>query len=295
MTKNKNEVLSNRLAEILGRLNDGERLQVADLADEFRVGIRTIERDIARLSFLPIEKTRGAFHIDPAYLGKLTFRDIERFAALAGLAGMFPALDLQFFKELFDSRLQETLTIHSQNFEDVKNRLPDFRNLREAIRNCRNVRFTYTKDNERKTVEASPYRLTHHDGVWYLAALDSGQPKSYALSKISALLTLDTEFKRDAKIVEMLNQEDSIWLNEKKTEAVLTVAPEVAIYLRRRKLIAQQVIEKELEDGGLLVSGRFAHPNQILPIVRYWLPYVIVSPAAWQEELENGLKAYTNG
>ena len=49
--------------------------------------------------------------------------------------------------------------------------------------------------------------------------------------------------------------------------------------LLRRKLIGSQTIESELEDGGLIVSGKVAHPNQILPIVRYWLPNVrIISP-----------------
>lgn len=42
--------------------------------------------------------------------------------------------------------------------------------------------------------------------------------------------------------------------------------------IRRRKLIDGQKIEKELADGGLLISRFIAHPNQILPTVRYWLP-----------------------
>jgi hypothetical protein len=91
----------------------------------------------------------------------------------------------------------------------------------------------------------------------------------------------------------MLAREDSAWINEKKTEVILQVSPAVASYFRRRKLISRQVIEKELEDGGLILSGRFAHPNQILPIVRYWIPHVrIISPEGWQAELESGLKAY---
>jgi hypothetical protein len=42
----------------------------------------------------------------------------------------------------------------------------------------------------------------------------------------------------------------------------------VADYFKRRKLVANQVIVKELEDGGLLVSSKVAHINQILPTVR---------------------------
>jgi hypothetical protein len=74
---------------------------------------------------------------------------------------------------------------------------------------------------------------------------------------------------------------------------VLTIAAPAASYFRRRKLIAQQVIEKELADGGLILSGKFAHPDQVFPTVRQWIPHVrIVSPKAWQEELEAGVRGY---
>ncbi|WP_269635723.1 WCX domain-containing protein [Polaromonas glacialis] len=74
---------------------------------------------------------------------------------------------------------------------------------------------------------------------------------------------------------------------------VLKVARQAADYFLRRKLIGGQKIEKELEDGGLIVSGTIAHPNQILPIVRYWLPSIhVISPEGMQAELEGQLRAY---
>ena len=48
-----------------------------------------------------------------------------------------------------------------------------------------------------------------------------------------------------------------------------------------------------LEDGEILVSGLIAHPNQILPVVRYWIPYVrVISPEGLQAELDAQLKGY---
>lgn len=283
-----------RLTNILVRLNQGEQLEIGELAAEYGVHRRTISRDLQeRFAFLPIEKAGHRYTLDPAYLGRLDFQDVARFAALAGLKGLFPALDTQFFRELFDSRLQDSLSIHGPSYEDLRSRLDDFRTLQRAIAQHRRLHFFYAKGDGTKPVEADPYRLINNSGVWYLAAVHAGQPKSYAFSKIKTPHPLDTHFQPDAAIARMLDEEDSIWLNVKKTEVVLSVAPPAAPYFRRRKLIAQQVIEKELEDGGLLVSGKFAHPNQILPIVRYWLPNVrIVSPTAWQEELENGLRGY---
>ncbi len=74
---------------------------------------------------------------------------------------------------------------------------------------------------------------------------------------------------------------------------VLKINHEVAGYFKRRKLIANQVIEKELSDGGLLISAKVGHPNQILPIVRYWVPHIrIISPEPLQVEFEQGLADY---
>ena len=73
----------------------------------------------------------------------------------------------------------------------------------------------------------------------------------------------------------------------------MKVAGEVAAYFKRRKLIANQVIVKELEDGGLIISAIVGHVNQILPIVRYWIPHIrIISPEALQVDLEQQVLAY---
>jgi hypothetical protein len=53
------------------------------------------------------------------------------------------------------------------------------------------------------------------------------------------------------------------------------------------------VIEKELEDGGLIVSAKVGHVNQVVPIVRYWIPHIrIISPEGLQEEMERELRGH---
>ena len=58
-------------------------------------------------------------------------------------------------------------------------------------------------------------------------------------------------------------------------------------------MIANQVILKELEDGSLLVSCKVSFEEEILKIVRYWIPNVeIISPDSLKNHLENSLKEY---
>lgn len=293
-TKVDHDRLARRLVDILQRFNMGETLDIDELATEYSVHRRTIQRDLhERFDFLAIERMGKRYALDAAFLGKFTFKDIERFAALAGLKGLFPALDRQFFTELLDTRLPDALNVHSANYEDLAHRRGDFRLLQRAIAERRCVGFFYDKEGSGKHVEVHPYRLINHAGIWYLAAVDAGQLKSYAFGKVRAPEALPARFTLDSDVVQTLDNEDSIWLNLRKTEVVLTIAPAAAVYFRRRKLIAQQTTIKDLDDGGMMVSGKFAHPDQILPIVRYWIPHVrIVSPVGWQKELEETLRAY---
>ncbi len=289
------DTLAYRLTQILVKLNQGEKLDPQALADEFAVNLRTIQRDLnERFAYLPLEKLNGRYCLDPAYLGKLSLRDVARFASLAGVRGLFPSLSDDFLRDFFDSRTQTTLLVKGPHYEDLGDKQGSFQQLKQAILSNRLIAFEYQKSEGLKAYDAvQPYKLVNHDGIWYLAAKDDGKLKAYTFVKIDRLQVQDATFTPDPEVNKTLAAEDDIWLNPVKTEVVLKIAREAADYFRRRKLIAGQVIEKELEDGGLLVSGKVAHPNQILPIVRYWLPNIrIISPEGLQAEMESQMRGY---
>lgn len=287
--------LAYRLTQILVKLNQGEKLDPQALAEEFNVNLRTIQRDLnSRFAYLPLAKVEGRYSLDPAHLGKLNLRDIERFACLAGVSGLFPSVSSDFLRDIFDSRIQTALLIRGPNYEDIQGREGLFKQLEQAILGHTCISFEYRKDEGTKAyADAQPYKLVNHDGIWYLAAKDGDTLKAFSFGKITHLQLQGTSFVPDPSVNKTLTEEDDIWLNPDKTEVVLQVTRDAASYFKRRKLIANQVIEKELEDGGLIVSGKVAHTNQILPTVRYWLPNVrIISPKGLQAEMESQLKVY---
>ena len=64
------DTLAQRLGVILTKLNNGQRLVISELAHEFNVSARTIQRDLnVRLAYLPLER-EGADHLSkpPYYL-----------------------------------------------------------------------------------------------------------------------------------------------------------------------------------------------------------------------------------
>ena len=295
MTDSHHETLVYRLSQILVKLNQGLKLDPKALADEFKVNLRTIQRDLnERFAYLPLEKVDGHYRLDPTFLGKLSTKDIERFASLAGVRGLFPSLSDDFLRDIFDDRMQGALLVKGHNYEDLRGKEKLFGALEKAIYDKKQISFEYAKDGSLKTYAGiAPYKLINHKGIWYLTALDADKLKSFSFSKIQHLKILDTGFEWDANLDSRISTDDGIWHSDTQREVVLKASPEVAGYFKRRKLIANQVIEKELSDGSLIISAKVSHDNLILPIVRYWIPSLtIISPDSLQAEMDKGLKAY---
>ena len=287
-----------RLVQILKKLNQGDKLDPKALAAEFGVNLRAIQRDLnQRFAFLNLQKVGGRYQMPPALLGKLNFQDVERFASLAGVRGLFPSLSDDFLRELVNTHVQSALLVKGPQYEELNGSQHIlFGQLEDAIRTRSHIAYTYEKaDGLKSYLQVEPYKLVNHDGIWYLAAKDGGRLKAFTLVKIDRLQVANTTFTPDPGVHATLSGEDGIWLNEKKLEVVLKITGSAASYFRRRKLVANQVVEKELEDGGMIVSAKVAHVNQILPTVRQWIPCIrIISPEGLQAEMEAEIRSYLN-
>jgi predicted DNA-binding transcriptional regulator YafY len=287
------DTLATRLSLILTKLNNGERFTIEELSEEFNVGKRTLQRDIKeRLSYLPIKKDGTYYFLEEYYLGKLNFNDIKNFAALSGIKHLFPSLEENFLKSVLDDVVKSAYLIKGHNYIDTSSMKELFKTLEAAILGRKQVNFTYKA--KQRTVE--PYKLLNNKGIWYLAGVEDGKLKTFSLIKISKCDISDVSFGYKDEIIQTLEKEDNIWFSSEQFEVILKIDKEVAGYFQRRKIIPNQLIVKELEDGGVLVSTMVGHFNQILPIVRYWIPNVtIVSPEGLQGQLEDGLREYLKG
>ena len=290
------ETIAIRLVDILQMLNEGGKLVPADLADKFHVSLRTIQRDLkVRFAYLDLEKKDGCYYIDPSLLGKLSPENIDRFASLAGVHGLFPSLNKDFLRDIFDQSLQSSFLVKGHYYEDMSGKEILFREIEKAVVAHCCISFNYLKhdNSEKRYSEVEPYKLLNNKGIWYLAARHDSKLKTFAFSRLRQLHVKMQHFAPNLEILKQIGLEDGIWMNEEKTEVVIKVNREVAGYFKRRKLIANQVIEKELEDGGLIISALVGHPNQVVPIVRYWIPHLrIISPDGLQSEMETQLSNY---
>ena len=289
------DTLAFRLAGILLRLNNGEALEPGDLAQDFGVDVRTIQRDLnERLAFLPIEKDAGRYRLDPAYLGRMGPKDVERFAALAGVRGLFPSMGADFLRELFDHRFQSSVQVAGHHYEDVSERAADFRLIHQAIADHRFLAFTYTKpDGSIRERRGKPYKLLNEKGIWYLAAVEGETLKWFSLTRMTSLRTTPEAFTPDADIGQQISDNHGAWPGPTTTRVVLSVEPPASEYFLRRPIFPNQTVVDKRPDGSILVACEVAQPAQLLPLIRYWVPSVrVVDPSSLQQELEAGLRKY---
>jgi predicted DNA-binding transcriptional regulator YafY len=287
------ERLAERLARILTKLNVGYQLRAAELAAEFQVSTRTIERDFDRLgSYLPLlQDEQKRYYLEPSYLGRFKLQDIQTFAQLSGISELYPALDMSFMRELLDERANQVFLAKGYYFEDAKQFAEHFKLLASAIYKREQVKLQYS--DQLQIIQ--PYRLIHHHGIWYLAAVSESKLRTYRLSQVQQLkLVSEAEsFAHDPEILKMLADEDSIWFGQQKQQVLIKVQPEVTVFFKERRLFPEQQIEQEAETGELVISCQIRHEMQLLPLVRYWLPYVkIIEPIHFQQKLEQDLQGY---
>ena len=290
------ERLADRLANILTKLNMGHQLSIKDLASEFGVSTRTISRDFDRLNtYLPLlqDAENKRYYLEANYLGKIALKDIHNFAQLSGISHLYPSLDMSFLRELLDSRAQQIYCAKGYSFEDASQFKELFKIIGKAIQEQRQIGFVYK--GEPRLVQ--PYRLIHHHGSWYLAAVRKNQLRTYRISHIQLTHSPHEypKFIPNQNIVKLVEDDGSIWFGQDKQEIILSINSQVAFYFKQRSILPEQQIVKELGDGGLLVSSKINHDMQLSPLIRFWIPHLkIVSPERLQHEMEVELKEYLN-
>lgn len=285
------DTLVYRLSQLLMKLNRGEQLHVHALATEFGVNHRTIQRDLnERLGELPLVRQGSSYAMDPAHLDKYQLRDLQRFARTAGVDRLFPDL-------LGQLRCAPCSAVHvrGHEYESLTGLEDAFAQLRRAILERTKVNFSYLKPGgEIRRFEAvDPYRLVNQNGIWYLLARRGDDLKTFAFTRMREIFCSAEKFTHDPVVDQEIDSNDSIWFGGQKTRVLVQVGADVAHFFERRKLLPGQTISRKKPDGSLLLVAWANHKEQVLPVVRYWVPHLrILEPVGWQEALETSMQRY---
>lgn len=280
--------LATRLSLIIYKLNQGERLTIESLAHEFGVSKRTIERDMARFSYFDIKKESKEFFLDEIAVGKLNFDDIKNFAIFSGIKSLFPSLTNQFLKDILNEKINRAYMVQNSGFEDIQQKQELFEKLSSAIIEEKIINFVY---NEKDRV-LNPYKLINTNGIWYLSALENNTIKTYTFSKIKNLKISDDKFKVDKNILQEIEKSEINFLSKETKEVHLKIQNSARDYFLRKKALSNMKIIDNTDEY-FIVSTNVSFDDEILNIVKQWIPYMhILKPIELQEKLEDILKKY---
>lgn len=287
--KNSRDKIITRLTSILGKLNAGEDFTLSELAEEFSVSLKTIERDLKAFSFLPIRHDNSRYSFEPYALGKLSYDDIKNFAAISGVKYIFPSLSDAFIADILNTRIHSAYLIKPSGYQNIESKSDEFALLTTAIINTMPITCIYKNKSRR----LNPYKLVNHHGIWYLVADDEGVLKNFSFSKLVDLVVIENEtFKPDKGFIQTLNNPDSNWFSQNMFDVILTVSPSVRDYFLERRLFPNQTILQNTADA-LVIKTRVSYDEEILRIVQYWLPHItIIEPEYLQEKLLQNLHEY---
>jgi len=291
-----------RLTVILSRLNDGESLSVSELAKEFNVSDRTIQRDFnERLISFPVYQEKKRWKMQEGYrLEKST--SVEDAVVLDIMQKLIEGAGRQFSTKA--NRLLSKIKNDSINpiyakldMEDIGEKLNEVQQLERAIGKKQVVTCLYSFESYTKVLELKPLKIVNYEGFWYLLALDArnDELKKYYLKNIKQINSLNTTFTSMAKLDNILDNSISIWFDKdvEPYKVTLNISKEIAKYFQRKPIAKTQKVESLYEDGSIDISVEITNNMEIIPIVKYWLPHIrVLEPKSIIENIEKDLKKY---
>jgi len=295
-----------RLLTVLNRLDAGEKLATRQLAEEFNISIRSVQRDLellGRAGFLLTSPEKGTHAFEEGFSLKKMHLTNEEASLLTFLYEIAKSLGDKFEKSFHDILKKVIQKEYDSPFYakipqgiKLKADSPFTKELEEAIDNCQNILLTYPTPEKIKQYKLCPLKIIFYEGFWYLLSQVSGKDwiLKFRIEKIKDLRVLDEYFEPPKNLQAMLDESVNIWFSEcKNKEALLRIDKEVARFFKQKTYFPRQKIKKEHRDGSLLVETKFGQYEEIIHIIMHWLPHIVViTPKELKKDVKANIRAY---
>ncbi len=218
----KNEKALIRQTTIWSRLNAGATVNVRELAEEFGVGVRTIQKDMnERLAqtYDIVDLGGGNYKFADGYSFVGTEDEEEKIAVslMKSLQhSAIPEMDDFVEKAVPSGSNCESMFLFDISLEPIED-IATLKVIIQAIRWKVGVEFSYIDDGKEFEIAADPYRIANYGAKWYLIAYEPASEvlKAYRLKHIRKLRTLYENFTGNPAIEEELEAKcdrlDPVW------------------------------------------------------------------------------------
>ena len=292
-----------RLTAILKKLYEGESLLVTELAEEFGVSTRTIQRDFnEKLMQFPIIKDgkkwkmQDGFHIEKlkSVEDQLVLDMLEKLSE--NLGNNFSQKAKHLLSKIKNPDISPIYT--DLNIEEIGSNIENINLIEKAILEKFILTCKYHMDTKSYNIGVKPLKIVNFEGFWYLVAIDSRNNvlKKYHIKSMTNIKILEKNFTRSKEIDESLENAINIWFNieNEPFEVVLHVNGSVAKYFQRKPISKSQVISSiDSDDGSMELSIKITHVREIIPTILHWLPHIrVLEPEFLKEEIIQIVKKY---
>jgi len=225
----------------------------------------------------------------------LIINTFEHFEDISWLWEMAKDSDPKIFQELekYTKKSEDIFLFKSNPFEDTKEfeSIETFRHLKSAVKNREYRKITF-KGGIQDNLKC--LKLVYMENNWYIAYVN--EQNRVLFGRISFIEKVEYASKTRTfqpssveKQLEFLKtiQNAMTLYGKSKQKALLMVQPKKAKYFDEgmKLRLSSQKIEKRLEDGSIILSVEYTQPDEILPLIQGWLPYIVIlKPQSLKDE-----------
>jgi len=290
-----------RLTKILEMLLNDERPKIKELALEFNVTERTMQRDIyERLQAFNIEKNdqqelffayeldmkKSFLRVEEMYFMSLSLSQVE------DIDKEHQALSRGIFRKLLKKEIYNPYFIKPEKFQPIDEEKSLIEELEKAILNKSTIEILFNH----QSLKLFPYKIASFEGIWYLLADDIKEDKlkNYMISRIENIKAIEEKFTPMDNVEQVLEDVESAWYVEGNTfEVKVKIYPEIAEYFTLKKHLESQKIIETYADGSLLVSFDISHDEDVDNIIKSWLPHIeVIRPQRFRDKMITELETY---
>lgn len=289
-----------RTIEILKHLNEGKKLCVTRLAEEYEVSDRTIRRDfeLIRELFGDFMSKEGECY--QAYK-KVLLEDILHATDLMTLANIVSLFGVTQKQSLITDKTQalvdKSMLVYdfkSRPFENMQN-YDVIKKLEHAIKFNKEIKIRYKSERAISHANFKPYKILFLNENFYMVGENSSknQFEFRRISMIEEVTYKSKTFIPHKDVIDFIRTIQTPWASfgHKEMLVKLRVTKKVRRFFMFKKYLPSQEVVHTFDDGDIEVHYTVTSLHELEDLVLKWLPQIsIISPKGFNKMMKRILK-----
>lgn len=303
-----------RVIEILKALNEGKVLSIDTLSSAYDTSARSIRRDFELIKEIfgeiLISPQKGCYQAVEKTILQDTLNSTELYMLKNILAlsdkshlNLSKTIDDKIKKAMIKEEGNSPYVFKNKPYEEIYAHKEKFRFLEHAITFRKEIGFTYQNGDKINAFILKPYKILFINENFYLTS--ESQNTHVILSRIAmmeALYYTGQTFPHNRDIMEFIDYMQTPWATYKENfkqefkEIIVQIPKEQAKYFKLKKFLPSQKIVSEDEKGTLTLSYTVTSQNEVITLIKQWIPYIkVIAPESLVWMMRGVAKKYLEG